>query len=131
MVSLSNPIRFWDYSGFALIMTAALTLLFWVEASDAIGWADLGLAFCAAALLVSVIFLARRRAWAPWVARQPRWRQYLIVLLFLAASMFADSYLLHPRDITAMRLKHDIPALLAFIVSVLWAYRERAPSNPA
>jgi drug/metabolite transporter (DMT)-like permease len=76
MIHLPKPRGFWDYALFALIM-AGILFLFWVEASDGIGWADAALALSAAALFVFGTILARRGEKATWVA-WPTWHAHLL-----------------------------------------------------
>jgi hypothetical protein len=111
MIPLPKLRGFWDYALFALIMTGMLAFLFWLEASDGVGWPDRALACMAAVLFVFATVLARRGEKARWIA-QPTWHAYILVCLGTFALMFsaiyADAYLLHRRDLTSNRLRHDI-----------------------
>src|SRR5471030_2908837 len=78
MIPLPKPRGFWDYALFALVMTSMLMFLFWLEASGAVGWADVALASATAVLFVLAIILARRGEKAKWIA-QPNWLAYLLV----------------------------------------------------
>jgi hypothetical protein len=52
MIPLPKPRGFWDYALFAFVMAGALVFLFWLEASDGVGWADAAFAFAGAVLFV-------------------------------------------------------------------------------
>ena len=54
MIPLPKPRGFWDYALFALMMTGLLVLLFWMDASNGIGWADAAVAVAAAVLFVGL-----------------------------------------------------------------------------
>lgn len=135
MIPLPKPRGFWDYALFALVMTGLLVFLFWLEAGDRIGWADAALGCAAAVLLVFAIILARRGEKASWIA-QPTWRVYLLASLgafaLMFGAMYADSYLLHRRDITFNRLWHDTGlaiAITAVTAGTLWSSRRRHPTR--
>src|SRR5258708_36989032 len=106
-----KPRGFWDYALFALFMTGVLLALFWIEATDGLGWADALIAVAAAVLFVLGVILARRGEKAKWIT-QPTWRVSLLstlgTLVLVFAAMYADAYLLHRRDITSERLPHDM-----------------------
>lgn len=51
MIPLPKPRGFWDYTLFALLIAGVLLLLFWMEASGGVGWADGALALGSAVLL--------------------------------------------------------------------------------
>jgi hypothetical protein len=132
MIPLPKPRGFWDYAIFALMMTGALVFLFWLEASDGIGWADAVLACAAAVLLVFAIILARRGEKARWIA-QPTWHAYVLAPLGAFALMFgaiyADGYLLHRTDITSNRLWHDMVLAIGLTAGTLWSSRRRHPAR--
>jgi hypothetical protein len=123
MIPLPKPRGFWDYALSALVMSGLLMLLFWVEASDAVGWTDAALAFAAAVLGVSVVILARRAERATWMA-QPTWYVNLIAVLgacgFMFGPMYIDAYLFHRNDITSSRFRHDIVFAVVIAGVVLW-----------
>ena len=128
MIPLPKPRGFWDYALFALVMTGALMVLFWLEASDRVGWADAALAFAAAVLFVFAVILARREEKAKWIA-QPTWHVYVLaplgsfVLMF--GAIYADTYLFHRSDITPNRLRHDIVLAILLTAGTLWSSRRR------
>jgi uncharacterized membrane protein len=128
MIPLPKPRGFWDYALFALIMTGVLSFLFWMEASDGVGWSDAALACMAAALFVIATVLARRGEKARWIAH-PTWHAYLLVCLgafaLIFGAIYADAYLLHRRDLTSNRLRHDIVPALLGPAAVLWSSRGR------
>lgn len=128
MIPLPKPRGFLDYALFALGMTGALVFLFWLEASDGVGWADLALAFAAAALFVFATVLARRREKAQWVVR-PSWNAYLLAALggfaLVFGAIYADAYLLHRRDVNSNRLSHDVVLAVVLIAGTLWSSRRR------
>jgi hypothetical protein len=132
MIPLPKPRGFWDYALFALIMTGLLMFLFWSEASDAVGWTDAALAFAAAVLLVFAIILARRAERATWIAQPARYANLLAVLgacgLMFGAT-YADAYLLHRRDITSSRLRHDMALFVGLTAFLLWSIRRRPPAR--
>ena len=109
MITLPELRGFWGYALFALINTGVLWTLFWLRASDRVGWADAGLAFVLAVLIVLGIIFARRKA--PWI-KEPTWRADFIAALvaftLTFGAMYADAYLLHRRDITARRFRDDV-----------------------
>jgi hypothetical protein len=119
MIPLPKPRGFWDYALFALMLTGLLVFVFWVEASDGIGWADAALALAAAVLCVLAIILARRGERAAWILR-PSWQAKLmallgVFLLFVGAN-YADGYFLH--RITASRFPHDMVFAIAWSVAM-------------
>jgi uncharacterized membrane protein len=128
MIPLPNPRGFWDYALFALVMNGALLFSFWLEASGGVGWDDAALAFTAAVIFVLVIVLGRRREKATWIA-QPTWYAYLLAVLGVFGLMFgtiyADAYLLHRRDITSSRLRHDMVFSVGLTPVMLWSLRRR------
>jgi hypothetical protein len=111
-------------------MTGLLMFLFWVEASDAVGWTDAALAFAAAVLCVFAIFLARRAERATWIAR-PTWCVNLSAVLgaisLILGAIYADTYLLHRRDMTSSRLRHDIVLAGVVTAAMLWSPLRRRP----
>ena len=97
---------------FALIVSIALVLVFQVMASDGVGWGDVAVALAGALLLVAVIaILDRRRSKAVWVDN-PTWKSKLLFGvggIFLGLGLlYADSCLLHPRDLTPARFRQDV-----------------------
>lgn len=132
MIPFPKPRGFWDYALFASIMTPVLWLLFWLEASDRVGWPDAGLACGTAVLFVFATILARRGEKATWIAH-PTWQAYVLVSIGTLALMFgaiyADAYLLHRRDITPNRIWHDITFALILTAGFLWSFRRRFRAN--
>jgi hypothetical protein len=132
MIPLPKPRGFWDYALFALVMAGVLALLFWLEASDPVGWRDAALAFTAAVLLVFAIILARRGEKAKWIA-QPTWYAqfvaFLGAFLLVSGTIYADGYLLHHRDITSSRLRHDIVFTVVVAAAMVWFLRTRPPAK--
>jgi len=128
MIPLPKPRGFWDYALFALVMTGVLSLLFWLEASNGVGWVDAALAFASAVLLVVCIVLVRRGEKAAWT-KQPTWRVYLVTSLGIFTLMFgaiyADAYLFHRRDITARRFWNDVVLAILLTAVMLWSSRKR------
>lgn len=118
MIPLPKPRGFWDYALFALMMTGMLSFLFWMEANDDIGWADVALAFASAVFLVFATILARRGEKAAWI-KHPTWPVYPLVALGVLAVMFgaiyADAYLLHRKALTPSRLRRE--AVVAIVSS--------------
>jgi hypothetical protein len=118
MTPFPKPRGFWDYMLFALAMTGLLVFLFWLEASDRIGWADAALASAVAVLFVPAIILARRRERARWIA-QPTWYVYPLAILsafvLVFGAIYADTYFLHRRDITSNRIRRD--TVIAIVVT--------------
>ena len=132
MIPLPKPRGFWDYALFALAMAGALMFLFWLEANDRIGWADAALAFSAAVLGVFAIILARRAEKATWIAQPTRYTYLLAVLGacgFMFGAICADAYLLHRRDITSSRLRHDVVPAVVLTAGMLWSFRRRLPAG--
>jgi len=131
MIPLPKPRGFWDYAFFALVMTGLLMFLFWLEASDAVGWADIALAFATAALWVFAIVLARRAEKATWIA-QPTRSAYLLAVLgafgMMFGAIYADAYLLHRSDITSSRFRHDAVFGVLLTAVTLWSSRRRPPA---
>lgn len=131
MIPFPKPRGFWDYALFALAMSGALIFLFWLEASDRIGWSDAALAFSAAALFVFGTIVARRAEKAKWIA-QPTLYAYLLALLgaivLMFGAVYADAYLLHRKDITSSRVRHDIVVAVVLTAGMLWSFRRRSPA---
>lgn len=129
MIPLPKPRGFWDYALFALLMTGLLMFSFWLEASDAVGWADTALAFATAVLCVFAIVLARTEK-ATWIA-QPTRSAYLLAVLgafgIVFGAIYADAYLLHRRDITSGRFHHDAVWGVLLTAVTLWSSRRRPP----
>jgi len=116
---LPKPRGFWDYSLFVLAMTGLMLGLFWVEASDHIGWADAVLAFSASALLVLAIILGRRNEKAAWIVRPSRWVTLIStlgILILTFGAIYADEYLLHRQDIKADRLQLHLGIAIALLL---------------
>lgn len=132
MIPLPKPRGFWDYALFALIMTGALVFIFWLDASDEVGWADAALALAAAVLFVFAIILARRGEKATWIA-QPTWHAYLLAVLggftLMFGAIYADAYLLHRRDLTSTRLWNDMVLAIVLIAGMVWSSRRRTASK--
>jgi uncharacterized membrane protein len=132
MIPLPKPRGFWDYALFALVMTGGLEFLFWLESSDGVGWADTALAFAGAVLFVFATVLARRGEKATWTAR-PTWLAYLLVALgtfvLMFGAIYADAYILHPRDITSSRFRHDMAFAIVLTAGMLWSSRRRLPAK--
>jgi len=128
MIPLPKPRGFWDYALFALLMTGALMFLFWIEASDPVGWTDATLASATAVSFVIATILARRGEKAKWIA-QPTWHAYALVILgtfvLMFGAIYADAYLLHRRDLTFSRLRHDIVPAIVLPAVFLWSSRRR------
>lgn len=133
MIRFPKPRGFWDYALFALVMTAVLILLFWGESSNGIGWADIAIAFASVVLSVFAIILARSREKAKWI-RQPSRHVYLLLALgafsLIFGALYADAYLLHPRDITSRRLLNDLGLAIFLVAWTLWSSRRRATKTP-
>jgi len=128
MTPFPKPRGFWDYALFALAMTGALMFLFWLEASDRIGWADAALAVSAAALFVFGTILARRAEKAKWIAKPTLYAHLLVVLGTLSlmfGAIYADAYLFHRRDITSSRLCNDMVLAVVLTPGLLWSFRRR------
>ena len=132
MIPFPKPRGFWDYALFASIMTPALWLLFWLEASDRVGWPDAVLACGTAVLFVFATILARRGEKATWTAH-PTWQAYLLVsggaFALIFGAMYADAYLLHRRDITPKRISDDVILALVLTAGLLWSFRRRFRAN--
>lgn len=114
-------------------MTGALVFLFWFEASDPVGWTDAVLAFAAAVLFVFAIIVARRGEKAKWIAQPTRFAHLVAVLgafLLMFGATYADAYLLHRRDVTSSRLRHDIVLAVVLAAAMLWSLRRRRPAKP-
>ena len=132
MIFLPKPRGFWDYALFALAISGALLFLFWLDASDGVRWADATLAFAAAVLCVLAIVLSRRGEKAKWIAQPTRYAHLLAVLGacgLMFGAIYADAYLLHCRDITSSRLRHDIVLAVVLTVTVLWSLRRQPPAQ--
>ena len=129
MIPLPKPRGFWDYALFALLMTAGLSLLFWLEASDGVGWLDAAVACGAAVLFVSATILARGGEKTRWIAH-PTWQAYLLIALgafaFMFGAIYADAYLLHPKDLSSNRLRHDIVPAALGLAALLWSLLRRS-----
>lgn len=127
MIHFPKPRGFWDYAIFALMMTGGLSVLFQLEASDRIGWADAALAFASAALFVFGTILARQGEKATWIKQPLTWRVNLMMTLGLVTlifgALYADAYLLHPRDITAPRFWRNM--IIAILLTVASRNRKR------
>ena len=132
MIPFPKPRGFWDYALFASMMAPALWLLFWVEASDRVGWPDAVLACGAAVLFVFATILARRGEKATWIAH-PTWQAYLLVSVgafaLIFGAIYADAYLLHRRDITPKRIWDDITFALILTAGFLWSFQRRFRAN--
>ena len=132
MIPLPKPRGFWDYALSALAMTGGLLFMFWSSASDGLRWADATLAFAAAVLGVLSIVFSRRGEKAKWIT-QPTWSAYVLIVLgvvgYTFGAVYADAYLLHRRDITSSRLRHDIAPAVIFTVVMLWSLRRRLPAS--
>lgn len=132
MIPRPKPRGFWDYALFAFVLTGALTFLFWLDASDGVGWADVAPAATAAVLSVLVIVLARRAEKATWIT-QPPWYAYLLIAFavvgLMFGAMYAGSFLFHRGDITSSRLRHDIVLDVGFTAVTLWFLRRRHPAR--
>jgi hypothetical protein len=128
MISLPKPRGLLDYALFALVLTVALIGLFWLEASDGVGWADVGFALAGAVLSVLGIILARQNEKAAWIVR-PTWRVRLLFTLGAFALLFVtisgDAYILHRRDLTASRFSRDMAVCIALGVTSAWSLRRR------
>jgi hypothetical protein len=132
MTPFPKPRGFWDYTLFALAMTGVLVFLFWLEASDGVGWADAALASATAVLFVLATILARRGEKARWIA-QPTWHVYPVATLgafvLMFGAIYADTYLLHRRDITFNRLRHDMVIAIVVIAGTVWSFLRRHRSK--
>ena len=132
MIPLPKPRGFWDYALFALAMTGVLMFLFWLDASDGIGWADAAVALAAAALLVFAIILARRGEKATWMAR-PRWYAFSLAALgtfvLIFGTTYADSYLLHRTSVSSKQLRDDTGLAIVFTAVTLWSSRKRRSAS--
>jgi hypothetical protein len=129
MIPLPKPRGFWDYALFVLLLTCLLMFLFWIDASEAVGWADAAVAFVASAVIALAIIVARKREKATWM-RRPRWHTYLAIVLGACSAMVAstsiDSYLLHRGDLTYGRLWHDVLFSLGPASVGLWSARRQS-----
>lgn len=127
MIPFLKPRSFWDYAVVALGITGLLFFLFWLNASDGVGRADAALAFAVAVLSVFVVVLVRRGEKAAWIARPTRFLNLLFVLgsfgLMFAAT-YADSFLLHRKDLTRGRLRDDTINFVVLSVALLWTTRK-------
>ena len=128
MIPLPKPRGFWDYTLFALLMTGALMFLFWLEASDPVSWTDAAIASAAAVLFIFATVLARRNEKAKWIA-QPTWHAFALAALggfvLMFGAIYADGYLLHRRDLTFSRVRHDMVIAVLAPAAVLWSSRRR------
>jgi drug/metabolite transporter (DMT)-like permease len=132
MIALPKPRGFWDYALFALVMTGGLMGLFWFEASDQIGWSDTVVAFAAAVLFVFAIIFARRGEKAKWIAQPTRYAQLVAVVgafFLIFGAIYADAYLLHHKDVTSSRLRHDIVLAVVVAAAIFWSLRRRPPAK--
>ena len=128
MIPLPKPRGFWDYELFALMLTGLLVLLFWVEASNGVGWADAALAFGAAELCVLTIVFSRRNEKAAWIVRSSWQANPLVTLgsvLLMFAVLYADAYILHRKDMTTARIRHDMILAIALPIAMLLPLRRR------
>lgn len=133
MTRFPKPRGFWDYTLFAWAMTGMLVFLFWSEASDRVGWADAALACAAAVLFVLATIIARRGEKARWIA-QPTWHVYPLAILgtfvLMFGAVYADTYLLHHRDITYNRFRHDMVFATIFVATgTVWSLLRRHRSK--
>jgi hypothetical protein len=124
MIPLPKPRGFWDYSLFALTLTGPFVLLFWLQERGGFGWADVALALAASALMVSAAIFARRGERAAWIAR-PTWQARLLAVVgavfLIFWTVFADTYFLHRRDLTASRFRVWIVVFIAWLTAqLLW-----------
>ena len=128
MIPLPKPRGFWDYALFAFVMTGALVFLFWLEASDGVGWSDAALALAWAVLFVFVTILTRQGEKATWIAR-PTWLAYLLVafgaVVQTFGAIYADAYVLHRRDFSYSRFLHDMAFAIVVTAGILWSLRRR------
>jgi hypothetical protein len=128
MSPFPKPRGFWDYALFALFMTGLLLVLFWIDATDGVGWADALLAVAAAVLFVLEVILVRRGEKAKWIA-QPTWRVHLLAalesLVLVFGAVYADAYLLHRKDITPDRLRHAMVPVIVAVTMALWTSLRR------
>ena len=133
MIPLPKPRGFWDYALFALVLTGPLLFLFWLEASDGVGWADAALAFAAAVLCVLAIVLSRRGETAKWIAKPARYAHLIIIALgafgWMFGAIYADSYLFHRGDITSSRLRSDMVLAVGLTAVMSWSSRRRPPAR--
>ena len=71
---------------------------------------------------------ARRNEKAVWIVR-PTWRADLLAVLsaslLVVGAIYADAYILHRRDITAGRFRHDIVLGVAVSTPVLCRYEDK------
>lgn len=107
--------------------------LFWLDASDRVGWADAVLAAAAAVLFVFANILVRRAERATWIARPP-WYVNLLALFGAVALMFGamytDAFLFHRKDISSSRIQHDIVFAAVFTALMQWSsFGRRSVSN--
>ena len=132
MTPFPKPRGFWDYTLSALALTGVLMFLFSLEASDRVGWGDAALASAAAVLFVLATVLARRGEKAGWIA-QPTWQVYPLALVgafvLMFGAIYADTYLLHRRDITSTRLRRDMVIAIIGIAGTVWSSLRRHRSK--
>jgi len=129
MTPFPKPRGLSDYTLFALAMAGGLVFLFWLEASDGVGWHDAAVACGAAVLFVFATILARGGEKARWIAH-PTWHAHLLISLgafvFMFGAIYADAYLLHPKDLTSNRLRHDVVPAVLGPAALLWSLRRRS-----
>jgi hypothetical protein len=133
MTPFPRPRGFWIFElpnlvfgAFAMVFIAPLVLgMFWVQARERIGWADVALASASAVLLVlfiMIIFFLRGEKARYTV--QPNWLRCLVAgvgLAIILGATCADTYLLHRSKFTSTRLCEDgvtvliITAVLGFL----------------
>jgi hypothetical protein len=132
MTRFPKPRGFWDYALFALAVTGGLVVLFSLEASDRVGWADAALASAIAVLSVLVIVLGRRREKARWIA-QPTRCVYLVAifgaLVLMFGGAYVDTYFLHRKDITSNQLCRDAAIAIAVAAGSVWPLLRRRRSK--
>jgi H+/Cl- antiporter ClcA len=126
MIPLPKLRGFWDYALFALGLSCPLVFLFWVDATNGLGWADVVLALGVTVLFVLAVILARRREKARWIA-QPTWHVHLVATLgafaLLFGAMYADAYFFHRGDITSNRLRRDLLLAILLTATTVWMSR--------
>ena len=133
MIPLPKPRGFGDYALFAFLLFGALMFLFWLEASDRVGWADAVLAAAAAVLFVFAVILARKAERATWIARPTRYLNSLAIfgaVALMFGVMYTDAFLFHRKDISSSRIRHDIVFAAVFTALMQWSsLRRRSVSN--
>ena len=124
MAPLPKPRGFWDAALLALVMAGVLFFLFWLDASDGVGWTDASFAFATALVGVLGVVLVRKGERAIWIAQPTRSTHSIAVLGalgFIYGAIYADAYLFHRRDITFSRLRHDIVFCAVWTAVILWS----------